>query len=120
MLAVAAGGAIGALARHAAAVAVPHEPGSFAWAVLAVNVSGCALLGILIGAIATGRVRHPLARPFLGVGVLGGFTTFSAFSLDTYDLLDAAAVTSALAYVGLTIVGCLLAAAAGLWLAERR
>lgn len=120
VLAVAAGGAVGGLARHAATVAVAHEPGTFAWTVLAVNVTGCALLGVLVGSLATGRVRHPLARPFLGAGVLGGYTTFSAFSLDTYQLVDAAAVPSALAYVGLTVVGCLLAAGAGLRLAERR
>ena len=118
--AVAVGGAIGGLARHAANVVAPHEPGTFAWTVLAVNITGCALLGLLVGCITTGRVRHRLARPFLGVGLLGGYTTFSAFSLDTYDLLDAAAVAPALAYVGLTVVGCLLAAAAGIWLAECR
>lgn len=120
MLAVAAGGAIGGLARHAANVGVPHEPGSFAWTVLAVNVTGCALLGVLVGWISTGRVRHRLARPFLGVGVLGGYNTFSAFSLDAYYQLEAAALVPALAYVGLTVVGCLLAAGAGVRLAGRR
>jgi CrcB protein len=120
VLAVAVGGAGGSVARHAANVAVPHEPGTFAWTVLAVNVTGCALLGVLAGCLSTGRVRHGLTRPFLGVGVLGGYTTFSAFSLNTYDLLDAAALAPALAYVGLTLVGCLVAAGAGLWLTERR
>ena len=70
--------AVGGVARHAASVAAPHEPGTFAWTVLAVNVTGCALLGLLVGCISVGRVRHPLARPFLGVGVLGRYTTFSA------------------------------------------
>jgi CrcB protein len=120
VLAVAAGGAIGGLARHAATVGVPHEPGTLAWTVLSVNLTGCALLGVLVGCITTGKVRHRLARPFLGVGVLGGYTTFSAFSLDAYYQLEAAAVVPALAYVSLTVVGCLLAAGAGVWLAERR
>lgn len=112
--AVAVGGALGALGRYAATVAVPSEPGTFAWTVLAVNVSGCAMLGVLAGLLGTERVRHPLARPFLGVGVLGGYTTFSTFALDAHRLADAGALPGALAYVGLTAVSCLAAALVGL------
>ncbi|WP_261988702.1 fluoride efflux transporter FluC, partial [Streptomyces sp. wa22] len=53
----------------------------FPWAVFAVNVTGCALIGVLMVLLAErGTVTHPLVRPFLGVGVLGGFTTFSTYA----------------------------------------
>jgi CrcB protein len=81
-LLVAAGGAVGALARHAMGQLLARFPGT-PWSTMVVNVVGCALLGILAGAVPDGR--HPL-RLALGVGVLGGFTTFSTFSLDTWEL----------------------------------
>ena len=89
------------------------EPGSFAWTVLLVNVTGCALLGVLTGLAASEQVRHPLARPFLGVGVLVGFTTFSTFALDTHALADAGDLPGTLAYVGLTVAASLAAALVG-------
>jgi len=119
LLVVAAGGMLGALARHAALVVAPQPDGSFAWTVLAINVSGCALLGVLTGWIAAGPVRHPLARPFLGVGVLGGFTTFSTFSLDLHQQLDSGTLAAAAAYGALSVGGCVLAALAGLLVGSR-
>ena len=113
LLAVALGGAVGALGRYAATLVIPTATASFAWTVLLVNVIGCALLGVLTGLLATERVRHPLARPFLGVGVLGGFTTFSTFALDAHALADSGDLLGALAYVGLTVVACLAAALVG-------
>ena len=113
LLAVALGGAVGALGRYAATLVFPTATGSLAWTVLLVNVTGCALLGVLTGLIATDRLRHPLARPFLGIGVLGGFTTFSTFALDTRSQADAGDLPGALAYVGLTVVACLAAALVG-------
>ncbi|CAM5350095.1 Putative fluoride ion transporter CrcB [Streptomyces microflavus] len=81
--AVAAGGALGALARYGALVLWPTADGGFPWTVFAVNVSGCALIGVLmVLTVERGRVTHPLVRPFLGVGVLGGFTTFSTYAAD--------------------------------------
>jgi CrcB protein len=68
---------------------------------------------VLTGLIATERVRHPVARPFLGVGVLVGFTTFSTFALDTHALADAGHLPGALAYVGLTVAASLAAALVG-------
>jgi CrcB protein len=119
LLAVATGGALGALGRHSAGVLAPHQPGDVGWTVLAVNVVGCALLGALIGSVETGRMRHPLARPFLGTGVLGGFTTFSAFTFDAHSLTDAGRLPAALAYVVLTVAGCVGAAVAGVRLVQR-
>lgn len=114
VLAVAVGGVVGALGRHAVTGLVPSIPGTFDWIVLAINVTGSALLGALAGLSATHRFRHPLARPFLGVGVLGGFTTFSTFALDASQLAAAGQMLAALAYVGLTTLGCLAAALVGI------
>jgi CrcB protein len=120
VLAVAAGGALGALGRQAATEVFPRDPGSFGWTVLAVNVAGCALLGMLVSYLADRRPSHRLVRPFLGVGVLGGFTTFSAFTLDAFRLADDGELPGAVAYLALTVLGCLGAAALGVRLVARR
>lgn len=118
LLAIALGGAIGSLARYAVAVlAGDWAPGSWPWATLTVNVLGCLLIGILATRLpGTGR---PWLRPFLLTGVLGGFTTFSAFALETGVLLDAGAWTPAGAYVLTTMVVGLLAVRLGATLARR-
>ncbi|MGM1059317.1 fluoride efflux transporter FluC [Saccharothrix sp. Mg75] len=78
LAAVALGGGLGGLARYGASLALPGPVGT-----LVVNVVGCALIGVLL---ALAPRLHPLARPFLGVGALGGFTTFSAYALDALHL----------------------------------
>lgn len=83
--AIAIGGALGALARYGLAEALPRGPGAFPWATLIANAAGCLLIGVLMVLVERGST-HRLARPFLGVGVLGGFTTFSTFAVET-DLL---------------------------------
>lgn len=110
---MAVGGALGALARHGLAVALPAAPGTLPVATLLTNVTGCLALGLLVGA----RPDAPWLRPFLATGVLGGFTTFSAFALETDRLLVTAPAT-ALAYVALSTAGGLALAAAGLRLAS--
>ncbi|MFD4031281.1 CrcB family protein [Streptomyces sp. NPDC058637] len=105
---IAAGGALGASARHAASLAWPAAEGAFPWAVLVVNVSGCALIGVLMVLVAErGVVRHPLVRPFLGVGVLGGFTTFSTYAADVSELLNRQEPLVAMAYASGTVVAAL-------------
>ncbi|MGW6821380.1 fluoride efflux transporter FluC [Streptomyces sp. NPDC055005] len=115
LAAVAVGGAIGASARHGAALLWPAAPGAFPWDTFWVNVAGCALIGVLMAAVAEdGRTSpHPLLRPFLGVGVLGGFTTFSTYALEFSGLLDDGLVGTALTYAGLTVVAALGAVWAG-------
>ncbi|MFJ6194600.1 CrcB family protein [Micromonospora sp. NPDC092111] len=110
--AIAAGGVLGALARAAVQAAVPHSPTGFPWSTFAVNVAGCLLIGVLMAVIGRRRVA-PLVRPFLGVGVLGGFTTFSAYVVDVHRALAAGAAGTALGYLAATLVGGLLAVAAG-------
>jgi CrcB protein len=112
--AIAAGGAIGSLARWGVTEALPHESGTFAWPTLLENVSGSLLLGLLMAAMLTiwSHTRH--VRPFLGVGVLGGYTTFSTYVLDTRGMLAAGRVPEAFGYVAASIVLGLIAVVAGL------
>ncbi|MFI5833539.1 fluoride efflux transporter FluC [Micromonospora sp. NPDC051300] len=109
---IAAGGALGALARAGVQAALPHPPTGFPWATFGVNVTGCLLIGALM-AVLTARPAGPLVRPFLGVGVLGGFTTFSAYAVDAQRLVTAGAPGTALAYLAATVLTALPAVAAG-------
>lgn len=109
---VALGGAVGALARWGIVEAVPAHAG-FPWTVFLINVAGSALLAAL-PALATVRERAELAL-FVGTGVLGGFTTMSAASVDTVVLLEAGRHGSALLYAG----GTLVAALTAVWLVDR-
>ncbi|MFE0193028.1 fluoride efflux transporter FluC [Streptomyces sp. NPDC059008] len=109
--AVAAGGAAGATARYGAALLWPTATGAFPWTTLAVNVVGCALMGVLMVLITEVWSAHRLLRPFLGTGVLGGFTTFSTYAVDVQRLTDARQPLLALTYLAAT----LLAALAAVW-----
>jgi len=111
--AVALGGAIGSLARWGVAEALPHHPGQFPWATWLVNVSGSFALGVVMALSLALWPHHRYLRPFLGAGVLGGYTTFSTWMLDTRSGLEADAVVAIL-YVGATLAVGLPAAAAGL------
>jgi fluoride exporter len=110
--AISAGGAIGALARYGAGVAFPAAPDGFPWATFGINVTGCLLIGVLMVMITEVRTVHPLTRPFLGVGVLGGFTTFSTYIVDIQRLVTAERPVTALAY----LLGTLAAALTAVWL----
>lgn len=114
-LAVAAGGALGAVARHLTGLAAlrllgPHFP----WGTLTVNILGSFLMGALIGALALRGHASPLLRAFLAVGVLGGFTTFSSFSLDAVTLIERRAHLAALGYVLASVLLSIAALIAGL------
>ena len=112
------GGGLGAMARHGVGRAglALLGPG-FPWWTLAVNVAGSFLIGLaagLFGALGTGH--H--ARLFLTTGFLGGFTTFSAFSLDALTLWERGAPVQAGLYVLASVISSLLAAAMGLMLSR--
>ena len=119
---VAAGGALGSVARYACTgLAVRWLGAGFPWGTLFVNVSGSFVIGVLAALVtADGRAAlGPDARAFFMVGILGGFTTFSSFSLETLDLARSGAVGAAAANAALSLVSCLVAvwlgfAAAGL------
>jgi CrcB protein len=110
---IAAGGVLGALARAGLQAAFPHGPRDFPWATFGVNVSGCLLIGVLMALLGRARTARPLVRPFLGVGVLGGFTTFSAYVVDVQQAVTAGAAGTALAYLAATMVGGLVAVGVG-------
>ena len=109
LLAASAGGALGALARWLLTGLVPTEPGHLPWTVLGINVVGSALLAAV--PLVPAARRTPWVAVFLGTGVLGGFTTMSAASVDTFTLLDAGHVGSAAAYAVGTLGAALLAVA---------
>ncbi|WP_376088328.1 fluoride efflux transporter CrcB [Roseomonas sp. CCTCC AB2023176] len=112
---VALGGALGSVVRYAAGVWLLGALGaSFPWGTLAVNVVGSAVIGVIGGLAAAGTVTSNELRLFVVTGVLGGFTTFSAFSLDTGTLFGRSPALAAL-YVGVTVAGGLASFAAGFW-----
>ena len=115
-LAVAVGSALGGMARFSVGLlATRHAAPGWPWGTFIVNVLGSLVIGLLAGWW-TGRGQPPLPRALLMVGVMGGFTTYSSFALETVHLWNAGAATRALAYVLATTLTCVLAAAAGLWL----
>ncbi|MEV0000121.1 CrcB family protein [Streptomyces sp. NPDC050848] len=106
--AVAAGGALGATARYGASLAWPTPAGAFPWTTLTVNATGCAAIGVLMVLVAeVATAPPPLLRPFLGTGILGGFTTFSTYALDTQRLLSTGEAARGVAYLGATVVAAL-------------
>jgi CrcB protein len=105
------GGMLGGTLRHLVAVLVPAAPGTMPWGIVAVNLVGALVLGVLLGRWARqGHVAHPW-RPFLATGLLGSFTTWSTFMADTLALLRADAPVLAAAHlVGVTALGVAMAA----------
>ncbi len=112
-LLAALGGALGALARWGVAEALPRPDGGWPWATLLVNLTGCLLIGVLTGVLTARSPEPPWARPFLAVGVLGGYTTYSAFAVEAVALVEAGAPVLAGAYVLVSVLGGVLAVAAG-------
>nr|WP_202885617.1 CrcB family protein [Kribbella sandramycini] len=118
---IALGGIAGSLARYGLAAAIPHSPGGFPWATFLTNVAGCLAIGVLFARLTP--QSHPLLRPFLGTGVLGGFTTFSTYAVDTEKLMHVqthAHLFVAFVYFFGTVATALLAATVGAWLGRRR
>lgn len=111
---IAAGGALGAMARYGIAVAIPHSGTGFPWATFAANASGCLAIGALMVALTEAHRLHRLLRPFLGVGLLGGYTTFSTYVVDTLELGMAGGHRVALLYAACTLAAALLAVLAGM------
>jgi fluoride exporter len=111
--AIAVGGVIGAETRYALSLAVKHPTGAWPWSTLLINVAGCLLIGVLMSALARAARPPRLARPFLGTGILGGFTTFSTYAVDVRAMAAHGHPALALGYAGATIASCLLAVVVG-------
>ena len=118
---VALGGAVGSTARYATGIATTRWLGSgWPYGTFTVNVVGGLLMGALAGYLAhRGGVDQEKWRVLLGVGVLGGFTTFSAFSLETALMIEKRLYGQAFAYVGASVLLAVAALFAGLLLARR-
>jgi CrcB protein len=110
---IAVGGSLGALGRWAVAEALPHAAGRFPWDTFLTNVSGCFLIGVLMVLVTEVVTHKPLLRPFLGVGVLGGYTTFSTYIVDTQRAAAEGAPLVALGYLALTLLAALLSVYTG-------
>lgn len=117
---VAAGGAIGAALRFVIGEwARQHSSLSgFPWATLGINAAGSLLLGVLAGGALIGESASPQLRAMLMIGVLGGFTTFSTFSLETVTMLQSGALSRAALYTVASVALSVGAAALGLTLAR--
>ena len=114
-LVVGLGGALGSMARHGVGLAIARLPPSRVTpvATMTVNLTGCLVIGVLAGLIASHRMTMtPAARAFVFVGILGGFTTFSSFGLDTFTLAHGGHTAVAAANMTIQVgVGCALVAA---------
>lgn len=125
-LLIALGGALGSLARYGCSAAVASRVGSaFPWGTLAVNAIGSLLIGVAFGVLEPGgrwqvsQATRDTMNHFFMIGVLGGFTTFSSFSVQTLALMREGHFAAAGANVLLSVTVCLLAVALGFWMATR-
>lgn len=113
------GGAVGAGLRYQVGrVALHHLGPGFPWGTLAVNLAGGLLMGILAGTLFGEAAQGRPLWLLLGVGVLGGFTTFSAFSFDLFLMIERGAIAAAAAYAAVSLVASVLLLFAGFWLAR--
>lgn len=109
LAAVSAGGVLGAEARYGIGLGLPHGADGFPWSTVLINVTGCLVIGALIVVLLELTSPHRLARPFLGVGVLGGYTTYSTFAVDVERMVLAHRPLLALGYLAVTVTGCAVA-----------
>ena len=119
LAAVALGGVVGSLGRYAVGLAIPQAAGGFPSATLVVNVTGAFAMGLLVAFLVDRPGAHGLARPFVGVGVLGGWTTFSALAVEVVALATVDRPQVALFYVAATFILGTLAVPAGSVVGQR-
>lgn len=117
--AVALGGALGSLGRWGIGLAWPFEVAGWPWATFLVNVTGSFVLGVIMVVVLEVRPLSRLTRPFWGVGVCGGYTTFSTFALETHRLLAGGRAGLAVAYIVVSVLSGLGAVGLGAAAARR-
>ena len=119
ILLVAAGGALGAVARYLVANAVAQRVGvEWPWGTLLINLSGCLLISLFLGA-GSGRIADSNLRYLLPIGFVGAYTTFSTYEFEVLRLFELGRAGPALAYVIASNLLGFLAVAAGAWVARR-
>jgi CrcB protein len=117
---IALGGALGSLLRHFAAMAITSLTGTWlSWGIMVVNITGSFVIGCAAGGLtqATTHSDTTFVRYFVIVGLCGGYTTFSSFSLYTVQLIHIGAIGRAFLYMGLSVFACVAATALGYALA---
>ncbi len=116
---VMAGGAVGAGARYLVGEAMLALAGpGYPWGTLTVNLIGGLAMGVLAGLLARASMPHEQARLLIGVGVLGGFTTFSSFSLEAVAMIERGALMTATGYALASVIGSVIALFGGLAIAR--
>ena len=116
LLYVALGGAFGSVLRYLVASLVQSPNVTFPWGIFVVNVTGGLAMGVLVELAALKVQMTPEVRTFLMVGVLGGYTTFSSFSLDSVMLIERGAYMNAALYIVGSVVISIGALFAGMWM----
>jgi CrcB protein len=109
VVAVAVAGALGALARWGIGAWFGHRYPSFPWGTMVINVSGSFILGVLFAVLVERNIGTPMLRVALMTGLMGAYTTFSTFSLETFRLFEDGSTGPALANIGFSVVLGLLA-----------
>jgi CrcB protein len=115
VIAIALGGALGAVGRYALSSQITQWIGpGFPWGILLVNIAGCFAMGVLAELSALTLNLSPEVRAFLTTGILGGFTTFSAFALDSAVMIERGDWASTAMYVAASVIGSIAALFLGL------
>jgi CrcB protein len=117
LAAIAVGGGLGTVARYLLSAAFPAGQG-FPWAIFAVNVSGCFLLGLLVVYMLEVWPPRRYLRPFLAIGLIGGYTTFSTYAAGVMTLLTSGRLSLADAYALSSVLAALVAVWAGMRIAR--
>jgi CrcB protein len=112
LTAIAAGGAIGALARVGLSQAFPATPGNWPWTIFAINLAGAFMLGYFVTRLQERLPLSTLRRPLLATGLCGAFTTFSTVQVEVLEMIDRHREGLALGYVGASVAGGYLLVAA--------
>ena len=114
LLAIGMGGALGALSRYAISLALPAPAGQMPWGIFLINISGALALGFLLTLLAEQFPRSRMARPLVGTGFIGAYTTFSTWMTGVVSLARDGAVAAALAYLVLSMVAGVAAVVIGM------
>jgi CrcB protein len=109
LVALALGGALGALSRYAISLAIPTQADRFPWGTFLINISGSAVLGFLLILVIERFPRDRLARPVIGTGFIGAYTTFSTFMVEALLLVRAGRAEDAVAYLAASVMAGLAA-----------
>lgn len=117
-LLVMTGGALGSALRYGVALALSPATSGFPTSTIIVNIVGSFVLGFIVGTVGTPLEIHPTMRTLLGTGLCGGFTTYSAFSVETALLIEQEKHVVAGTYLASTLIGCSIAAWAGIALSR--